>query len=381
MKMEKVHLDEIAEYLFLDLEWNQAPGTVGVSRREAIQIGVVAADEEMKKVKTFSRAIRLSDSTLFNPETERIAHTPLANVMQGRAEDIVLMNFAQTFRQYHYIVIWSRDTYELFVRDMKKYGISVKKHKVVVLQEILGIVTGKANRQVGFENALKYAEIEYQSNYLHYSKHDSNYLYQLFCWCYQQYSAMTMEEYCVANLATGKLHAADCRYVQKIAPESGQRVPKSWIFKGFTVCKCCQEKQIPRQWEWNIENGHKLRNKIYRDVLKQLPLTEKNIEKICKWFQISYSISSDIVFVSTAFSRWIVYLQDNKVKKLSHENYRMSKSQYRKKQKMKCTEGYHEQKLPSENFFEVIQYIKNHDTGTVKRMAKKSRLEKLLEMV
>ena len=156
MKMEKVHLDEIAEYLFLDLEWNQAPGTVGVSRREAIQIGVVAADEEMKKVKTFSRAIRLSDSTLFNPETERIAHTPLANVMQGRAEDIVLMNFAQTFRQYHYIVVWSRDTYELFVRDMKKYGISVKKHKVVVLQEILGIVTEKANRQVGFENALKF---------------------------------------------------------------------------------------------------------------------------------------------------------------------------------------------------------------------------------
>lgn len=46
MKMEKVHLDEIAEYLFLDLEWNQAPGTVGVSGREAIQIGVVAADEE-----------------------------------------------------------------------------------------------------------------------------------------------------------------------------------------------------------------------------------------------------------------------------------------------------------------------------------------------
>ena len=48
---------------------------------------------------------------------------------------------------------------------------------------------------------------------------------------------------------------------------------------------------------------------------------------------------------------------------------------------MKCTEGYHKQKLTSENFFEVIQYIKYHDAGTVKRMSKKSRLEKLLEMV
>ena len=53
MKMEKVHLDEIAEYLFLDLEWNQAPGTVGVSGREAIQIGAVAADEEKKSKDIF----------------------------------------------------------------------------------------------------------------------------------------------------------------------------------------------------------------------------------------------------------------------------------------------------------------------------------------
>ena len=29
----------------------------------------------------------------------------------------------------------------------------------------------------------------------------------------------------------------------------------------------------------------------------------------------------------------------------------------------------------------MIQYIKYHDAGTVKRMSKKSRLEKLLEMV
>ena len=52
-----------------------------------------------------------------------------------------------------------------------------------------------------------------------------------------------------------------------------------------------------------------------------------------------------------------------------------------KKQKMKCIEGYHKQKLPSENFFEVIQSIKYHDAGIVKRMSKKNRLEKLLEMV
>ena len=34
------------EYLFLDIEWNQAPGTSGLDGREAIQIGVVAADAQ-----------------------------------------------------------------------------------------------------------------------------------------------------------------------------------------------------------------------------------------------------------------------------------------------------------------------------------------------
>lgn len=37
------------EYLFLDLEWNQTPGTTGLDGREAIQIGVVAADNKIQK--------------------------------------------------------------------------------------------------------------------------------------------------------------------------------------------------------------------------------------------------------------------------------------------------------------------------------------------
>ena len=227
----------------------------------------------------------------------------------------MLEKFAQSFPQYCHLIVWSRDTYELFLRDMRKYGITIKRHRVVVLQDVLRVIAGSGNNQIGFENALISSGIEYVPNYLHYAKHDANYLYQLFYQCIQQYSGMTATENCLANDATRMLH------------------------------------------------------------------TESNIEKICKWFQLSYSVSSNAVFVRTAFSRWIVYLQEDKVKELFHENYRTNKSQYFKKQKMKCTEGYHKQKLPSENFFEVIQYIKYHDAGTVKRMSKKSRLEKLLEMV
>lgn len=369
------------EYLFLDIEWNQAPETIGLDGREAIQIGVVAADVELQKSKTFSKAIRLSDPNLFNEQTESISHNPIDNIMQGNEANVVLSNFSQTFPDYHYLVVWTQDTYDLFIRDMRKYDISIKRHKAVILQEVLDVITGNRENQIGFENALMCAGIEYVPNYLHYAKHDSNYLYQLFQQCFQQYSDMTVDESCLLNKATGKLHTENCRYVKTILPERKMVVSKNMIFKGYIVCKYCGEKQICKKLEWEFRSKCKTQGNKYKDKLKQLPLTEENIAKICKWFQLSYSISNNAVFVRSAFARWIVYLQENKVKELFHENYKTNKSQFFKKQKMKCTEGYHQQKLPSENFFEVIQYIKYHDAGTVKRMSKKSRLEKLLEMV
>ena len=47
------HAKKHAAYLFLDMEWNQAPGTTDLEGREAIQIGVLAADTAMKKSKKF----------------------------------------------------------------------------------------------------------------------------------------------------------------------------------------------------------------------------------------------------------------------------------------------------------------------------------------
>lgn len=121
------------EYLFLDIEWNQAPGTIDLDGREAIQIGVVAADVELQKVKTFSKAIRLSDPNLFNEQTERISHNSIDNIMQGNEENVVLSNFSQTFPDYHYLVVWTQDTYDSFIRDMRKYGISIKRHVVYAM--------------------------------------------------------------------------------------------------------------------------------------------------------------------------------------------------------------------------------------------------------
>lgn len=369
-------------YLFLDIEWNQAPDTIGLEGREAIQIGVIAADAAMRKVKSYSKAIRLMHPELLSKKTIKITHTTLNNIMQGRPEDTVLTNFAQTFPEYQYIVVWNRETYELFKRDMKNYKIHMQKHQVIVLQELINVIADRDDKMIGFETALACVGVEYIAKFLHYSKHDANYLYQLFYTCQQQFMQATTDEYCVANANTKKLHTLNCRYVRNMPLEKILMKPQSSIFKGYVVCKCCGKKEKWKRLKWTDTDKNKIESKKDKSrTLKQLPLTEENINIICSYFRISYSISNAAVFIRTAYSRWIVYLKNDNVTKLLHENFRSNRSQYFKKQRMKCTEGYHTQKLPSNNFFEVIQYIKSHDNSMVKRMAKKNRLEKLFDMV
>ena len=71
------HELEKFEYLFVDIEWNQTPGTNGIEDREPIQIGVVATDESMNLKKSFSRAMLLSkslqaDAALYSMGTSEI---------------------------------------------------------------------------------------------------------------------------------------------------------------------------------------------------------------------------------------------------------------------------------------------------------------------
>ena len=150
---------------------------------------------------------------------------------------------------------------------------------------------------IGFELALIGAGIDYIPNYLHYSKHDANYLYQLFCTCRQQFIQATADEYCIVNTNTKKLHTRNCRYVRNMPLEKILMKPKrlNWTY---------------------IRKSETSSKKDKSKILKQLPLTEKNIDIICRHFQVSYSVSNAAVFICTAYSRWIIYLNHDAVTEL-----------------------------------------------------------------
>ena len=229
--------------------------------------------------------------------------------MLGRSREEVMEIVHLCFPVYRYLVVWTRDTYDLFRRDMKECGMVMPKHRVVVLQDVLGLITGNMDRQIRFTHALQCAEIEYNPCNLHYSKHDANYLYQLYTKCYRQYCELTKSEYCDTNTQTGKMHIERCRYTWKFRPDVMLFKPKNSIFKGYTACKICARQGKWKVFEWEIPAyTHRSRKVDW----KKLSLTEKNIEALCRHFHMSYSICNEMLFVRTKFASWIIYLQDGK---------------------------------------------------------------------
>lgn len=362
------------EYLFLDIEWNQAPKTTDIEEREPVQIGIVAADANLNIKRTFSKSIRLSNRECFNQNTFTVSHYPLDAIMKSKSEETVLKNMNISFQNYKYIVVWTNETYELLKRRTDKYGISMPRHRVIILQQLLMQIAGDGKKVIGFEKSLKQAGIKYQKNYLHYSKHDVNYLYLLFCKCYGEYRKLTEQETCYLNPRTHKVHNGNCRYADSALIKSSKDV----IFQGNKVCKVCGCENDWNRFHW--KTNIKIKRKYNIKDIRDLPLTIENLNRICDIFNLEYSVTNDAVFIKTPFGRWIVYLKGDEVKELHHENYRSRRGEPLNAHK-KCIDGYHKQKLVSNNFYDVIYYINCHDSAMTRRWKEKSRIEKLFEMI
>lgn len=373
----------VFEYLIVDIEWNQAEETSGLEGRDPVQIGIIGLDENLENIKTFSRGICLPNIELLTEKTCKVVHMTKEVIMQGKSEIEVYLQIAKTFLDYKYIVVWTRDTYELFKSGMKKSGALMPKHKVIVLQDVIGFIATKRDTHIGFETALIQAEIPYKTNFLHYAKHDAEYLYQLYQYLYQKYSEITENEKCIPNYNTNKLHLTGCRYIRNKEMNT-PTVNKNLIFQGFIPCLHCGTEANWRRLKWKSQKKVTKHNspavKInYSERLRNLPLCEKNIIRICKQFSLQCSISVNVVFVKTHFGVWRIYYQDNYVTDVYHENYKMKKSEFLKKRK--ANEGFHKQNVESDNFYDVIRYIYYHDKDFMKRHEKKNKIELLFEQL
>lgn len=369
---------EAFEYLFLDIEWNQANGTTDLSGREPVQIGIIGTDEFLEKKKSFSKYVCLRDIRLLTAKTCKITHLTAKVIQEAKEESVIYNRICQSFPSYSHVVVWTMDTYEIFREGMRRTKIKMPKHNVIVLQDILNTIVINKEKQIGFETALKFADISYTASFLHYSKHDVAYLYQLYREIFYRYNDLTEKESCYMNRGSKKLHISGCRYIRKSSDRNLIMTRKSLIFQGYTPCLCCGTVENWGRLDWKAAINEK-KKKENRKMLRRLPLTEKNIMHICEQFGIKCNIVMDIVFIKTSFSSWRVHIQGNKVKKVYHENYRVNRSDFFKKKKY--NEGFHEQIVQSDNFYDVIQYIYYHEKNFMKVKCQKNRIEILFEKI
>ena len=370
------HKEEKFEFLFIDMEWNQKAGTSDISNREPIQIGLIGTNENLENIKLFSKNIRLEDVNTLTDETCKLVHTNAKAVMQAKTEMEVFERVNQSFSKYKYVVVWTLSTYELFKQSIDKAGIKMPRHRVLVLQDILGLVALPKGKNIGFETALIRAEIPYEKTYLHCSKHDVKYLCELFKQMYEEYQELTQGEFSVVNEKTKIIHSPRCRYLQNSSLEVDTD-KKALLFRGYRPCICCGNKSVWRRLDWQLISRPKS-NKHREIDFGKLPLTDENIQLICNQFGIKCSIGENIIFLTTNCGQWRVYLNGDMVQKVFHGNYRIKKSEFKKKKK--CNEGFHEQDISMHNFYEVVRYIYYHDKYSHKNR-KKNRLELLFEQI
>lgn len=364
------------EYLFIDIEWNQKAGTSDVENREPIQIGIIAADENLECQKLFSKSIRLNDVETLTEKTCKMAHVNKESVMQAKTEKEVFDKVKQSFPFYKYVVVWTMSAYEVFQAGAQRTNVKMPRHKVLVLQDILNLIAMNRGEQLGFEMALMKAGISYEPNYLHYSKHDVRYLHELFKCMYFKYAVITEGESSIVNARTKIIHSPDCRYVKDKNYETVTNA-KRLLFCGYRTCRYCETEQKWRKFRWTAASQKKKRH-VAENVMRTLPLTEKNIQLICRKFGIKCSIASGVIFLTTTVGYWRVYVTEGKVDKVLHGNYRISKTDFKKKKK-KCNEGYHEQNISIENFYDIAKYIYYHDKYMFKN--NKTRIDILFEKI
>lgn len=96
------------------------------------------------------------------------------------------------------------------------------------------------------------------------------------------------------------MHASECHYARKMKIDHATIRPQSAIFIGFKMCQACASKLTWNQLKWDEKV---ILSKKEKEIayLRQLPLTEEKMEKICKQFGVTYNISNDVVFINRNF--------------------------------------------------------------------------------
>lgn len=139
------------KYLFLDMEWNQLNNQFNISEDEILEISAICADEDFKNKKTFFSIVKPEHIEYVNKRTLTFLKLGESVLASSSPIEEVIHKFNKAFPKFNIMVVWNRGTYDLFINAIRQNGITLPRHKVIVLQELLTVI----DNFMGFEKAMK----------------------------------------------------------------------------------------------------------------------------------------------------------------------------------------------------------------------------------
>lgn len=192
--------------------------------------------------------------------------------------------------------------------------------------------------------------IAYKKKMLHIAEYDSSLLLELFKRTFRK-----SEKYCKQNEFFGStnsniLHFTNCASAKRVQITNKKYFNRTALLDGCKLCENCLKKSTPQKIHFS--------NPIVET--KTEFLTDEYIERTCNYFKVKYHIGIGVVFINTNFTKWKIYFNNEKITNVFHQNTRPNKNYKNKKAGLNA--GYHLQNIKNRTFFDVVRYIKKHDT-------------------
>lgn len=369
------------KYLFLDAEWHHVNMKRNLPNCEMLEISGVETTGGVRESIEYSGMIYPKHFNAVSEDTYEFLRINQDELMRADTEDKVLEEFLSIFKEYTVIVVWNRKAYDVFKWSVRKYNLTIRRHRVIVLQEFLMLLDiGVQGRKISFETALNRYNVRYDGHTMHRAENDVQYLRKLFVSVKFQYklqceiapisSVFIVNNYkLIVNKEGHKLYTTD--FIRE-----GNIIE---ILDGMEICLHC------------IEGGRipMLPNDLILENLAEDKYCEEKIERLCREYKMECTFCDKLIILRTNVASWRIYHDGRKITNIFHENYRKSINQadfdvkYNvKNRSKKRNAGYHRQNVDIENFYEAIRYIHKHDKYFFsEKLKKKNKIDMLFTMI
>ena len=364
---------EKMKYLFLDMEWSQENG-FDVKENQILEFAVASYSNDFESQRRFARMVKPTDVYAIPERTYQFLNLSMESLMEEDTIDVVLNEFSQKFQDYEVVVVWNENTYKLFVEKCRSHRITLPKHKVLVLQDMIASIDSKKSIY-SMERYLKKCGIRYKMDRLHYSKYDVERMRLLFLEIRNQYFSYlkgTTRKY-YRSSGSEIIHVKSCHFVKRMSSEKRVLVEGRELLDGYSVCKCCRKKFPSIQFKANKMNKP--------SVVKEFryEFDDENVYDLCHRYGLSCQISDGVIFVKSSIATWRIYHNYEKITEVFHQNISVVNRANAKKKKP-LNVGFHKQEIKEKRLDAVLRYIHFHDKNYFSgKRAQKSKVEQLLE--